>query len=387
MMKKVFFGLLFLISNLSFSQSFVNITSDLNLMNNNINAEDVWRGLHIGYWDTSFKTDLLNTITDNNHFFLETYNGIEYGNTSFSIAYNYRIIGAGSISKDLIELGLFGNGVVAGRELDFNNTFIDFVRFSDFRFSKSFGNKFNVSISLLNAHDLQRFRIHEGALFTEKNGEYLNYTIDYTHISSDTSTNNYFGINGIGTAVSLGYTDTINEHIFSAQVSDIGLIKWNDKTINRSLNEDFYFEGIEIENILDFNDSIVSNQTDTLLDVQNYQEEYISKLPIQLSLQAKLKLKNKAFNFLNLGIMHKFGYFEHRILYTSLSKNFKNHQISLGAKTGGIEPFGITAAYTFKNEKNHFSIYSNHLNIIDKKSAYGVHLGFGIKKVFLSKEN
>ncbi len=386
-MKKVFFGFLFLISNLSFSQSFVNITSDLNLMNNSIKIEDIQQGLQIGYWDTSFKTDLLNTIADNNYFFLETYNGIEYGNTSFSIAYNHRINGAGSLSKDLIELVLFGNGIVAGRELDFNNTFIDFVRFSDIRFLKSFGDKFNASISLLTAHNLQQFRIHEGSLFTEENGEYLDYTIDFTHISSDTSANNYFGINGIGTAVSLGYTDTINEHVFSAQLLDIGLIKWNDKTIHRSLNEDFYFEGIEIENILDFNDSIVSNQTDSLLDVQNYHEEYISKLPIQLSFQAKIKLKNKAINFLNLGIIHKVGYFQHPVFYTNFSKNFKNHQISLGAKTGGIEPFGITAAYTFKNEKNHFSIYSNHLNIIDKKSAYGVHLGFGIKKVFSPKEN
>ena len=125
-MKKVFFGFLFLISNLSFSQSFVNITSDLNLMNNSIKIEDIQQGLQIGYWDTSFKTDLLNTIADNNYFFLETYNGIEYGNTSFSIAYNHRINGAGSLSKDLIELVLFGNGIVAGRELDFNNTFIDF---------------------------------------------------------------------------------------------------------------------------------------------------------------------------------------------------------------------------------------------------------------------
>lgn len=387
MMKKVFFGLLFLISNLTFSQSFVNITSDLNLMNNNVNAEDVWKGLHIGYWDTNFKTDLLNTITDKNYFFLETYNGIEYGNTSLSIAYNYRIIGAGSLSKDLIELALFGNVVVAGRELDFNNTFIDFVRFSDFSFSKNFGNKFNASISLLTAHNLQQFRIHEGSLFTEKNGEYLNYTIDFTHVSSDNSTDNYFGIRGIGTAVSLGYTDTINEHIFSAQVSDIGLIKWNDKTIHRSLNEDFYFGGIEIENIFDFNDSIVSNQTDTLLNIQNYQKEYISKLPIQISFKLKIKLENKEFSFLNLGIMHKVGYYENPVLHASLIKKFKNHQISLGAKTGGIEPYGITAAYTFKNKKTQFSIYSNHLNIIDKKSAYGIHLGFGIKKVFLPKGN
>ena len=223
MMKKVFFGLLFLISNLSFSQSYVNITSDLNLMNNNVNAEDVWKGLHIGYWDTNFKTDILNTLTDNNYFFLENYNGIEYGNTSFSIAYIHRMIGAGSLSKDLIELGLFGNGAIAGRELDFNNTFVDFIRFSDIRFSKSFGNKLNASISLLTAHDLQHFRIHEGSLFTEENGEYLNYNIDFTHTYSNTSLNEYFGINGIGTAISFGYADTINEHVLCWEVKDIGL--------------------------------------------------------------------------------------------------------------------------------------------------------------------
>lgn len=389
MIKNISISILTLLSLNSWAQNsstYFSFTGEAGIVNNSINGEQIVDGLEIGYWDEDFKNNLLSGIENSNQVSYQVYDKIEFGKDAWSLSYQYKIQGFASIAKDIFELGLFGNAPSAGRELSFDNTYLDHLRYSELSFSHKIGNHLSGSISFLVGHGFSQTHFNNSSLFTAEHGEYISYDLDYTHYASDSTAKGIFSQNGLGTALGLSYTDTIGNSQISVNVADIGFIKWNENTQHTSLDEEFHFEGIEIEDILSFNDSLISEQIDTLLQASNTKGSYSTKLPISIGLHGQTNFKGWL-NHMNYGLNHRPAYYESPLLYASITKSFGKHYFSCGLRGGGMEKLGVSAAYKYQSKKTEFSLFTQQANIGQNPSSYGFHIGIGIKKVFLSKDN
>lgn len=388
MIKKISSSIFILFSLNSWAQespSYISFRGEAGIVNNSFSAEQIWDGIQIGYWDADFKNGLLGGVENSSKAYLQAYDQLEYGRGAWSLSYQYKLEGFASISKDLLELVLFGNEFAVARELSFSDTYLDYLRYSEFTFTHKIGNHLEGSVALLLGHEFNKTQFGNSSLFTAEYGEYIDYSLNFTNHASDSTARGIFDQNGLGSSFGLSYRDTIGNSRLTFQASDIGFIKWNNKTQITTLKEELHFEGVEIEDILSFNDSLISQQTDTLLQPTRTQESYTSRIPFQLAFHGETTFKSW-FNYMSYGLSYKPSYYENPLIYVSLTKSFKKHHLSCGLRGGGMQKLAVSAAYRYESKTTAFSLFTQQANIAHKPSAYGFHIGIGIKKVFLPKE-
>jgi hypothetical protein len=104
-----------------------------------------------------------------------------------------------------------------------------------------------------------------------ENGEYINTNLNFTVNLSDTndiSPFNIFGQNGSGSAIDFMLNLKKKENNIHFSITDIGSITWKENSVSYSTNKVLTnFSGIEIDNLLNLNDSIIQNQLDSLSNI------------------------------------------------------------------------------------------------------------------------
>jgi hypothetical protein len=101
-------------------------------------------------------------------------------------------------------------------------------------------------------------------------GEYINMELDFTANVTDTndiSPFNVFGKNGSGNAFDFFLLAKKKKNNFFFLVKDYGSINWNKNATTYSTKKEVNFTGIEVEDILNINDSIINLQIDSLTDI------------------------------------------------------------------------------------------------------------------------
>ena len=59
---------------------------------------------------------------------------------------------------------------------------------------------------------------------------------------------------------------------------------------------------------------------------------------------------------------------------------------SFGYHYGGMERAGVQFSYAVQCKQTEFRLYTRQANLLLPEEMYGLHIGIGIKKVFLQKE-
>ena len=59
------------------------------------------------------------------------------------------------------------------------------------------------------------------------------------------------------------YKDSVSNGEIELSISDLGFIRWNDKTSNMHIESQYEFEGINIDDFISFSDSIIRNKIDS----------------------------------------------------------------------------------------------------------------------------
>ncbi|MBK5284631.1 MAG: hypothetical protein JJE25_04460 [Bacteroidia bacterium] len=170
-------------------------------------------------------------------------------------------------SRDLFTLLFKGNKSYAGKTADFDAT-----HFRLYQYQKMTWGTMNVtddvskvsygfSGSLLIGQQLQDINV-SGNLFTSDNGEFLDLRANGNLHASDSAHSSLASVNGLGVSGDLFFHYNVSELFkISFSVNDFGLMKWNDKTSLVSVDTNFHFEGVNVNDLFDFSDSVFTNSS------------------------------------------------------------------------------------------------------------------------------
>ena len=254
-------------------------------VSSNMNAQNLFGG--------ELSTDL--------HFYLKpgslTENGfwgIGFGNNSES---NLKF------TRDLFNLTFYGNQPYAGEKLDFNKTSFNLLSYSylDFTLGKTYKKdnstrSYWIDLGVVLGHNYMKYDLPTADLFTENNGNYLDFSISNGEVSIIDKLNNGF-IKGFGGKINLNHSYTSEKTNLIIQAKNIGVIHWNSLT-TYNLDTTFRFEGIEVGNIFELSDSVIKevNILDTLVDSRKTSS--FALLPIDLNVYYKRKLGKSSIDIL-----------------------------------------------------------------------------------------
>jgi len=242
--------------------------------------------LYGGHITDSIKTNWINTGGNNNILYSEISNGLSYtlerNNNTFRFSFADRNILSASFSDDLLRLGFEGNFHHQDKTLDFGGTSIRADRFQQYTFT--YGTnikkvKVSTSLSYLAGNHHLSYIIEKGSLYTAPFGTSLDIAYDMSAFATDTASLNPFENNGNGLSLGLSTEFQFKEHTIQLSFSDLGFIMWNSNSIILANDSNFNFSGIEVENILLFNDSILeeNNIDNDVLRTNN--ESFKSYIP------------------------------------------------------------------------------------------------------------
>lgn len=316
-------------------------------------------------------------------------------NFSFLIGIEHNEHFDGKFSSDLSKIIFDGNKMFAGKYAKLGATNFNYINYQQLNFGfinfkKSNGKtaKEGVVFSIIKAQEHQAIIIPEGTLFTEQFGKELAIDINYTYNSSDSTKKGLSAFNGVGISTDLFTQFNLkNDGKINLEVNDLGFIQWSKKSIQIEADTLLIYDGVEVDNVFDLNDSIISSfSQDSLLDYVSTKKNkggYAIALP----------------TFFNINYLHTFNKkwnatigFKYRILANYFPLFYTNVQFLINPKFivqgnllyGGYGKFngGLTIAKQIKNNIQ-VVVGTNHLGAYLLPAATYSNNGFlGLKVYF-----
>jgi len=346
---------------------------------------------------------------ENNIINTEISNGLNYiyhfNKQSIGFSFADKNILNVSFTDDLLRLAFEGNFHHQGKTLDFSNTSIRASRFQQYKitYGKTINNlKINGGISyLLGNHHLSSI-IKNGSLYTAPFGGYLDVDYSMNTFVTDTSNFSAFKNNGNGVAIDISTDFIIKESDIHLSLSNLGFIMWNTSTINLATDSTFDFQGVEIENIFNFNDSLLeaNNIQDDI--IRNNKNSFKSYIPATLHLSVSGKKEYKYIKTYIAGIIAKWQpYMDNKSLsfdkimqgfnesnfrplyYIQSIFNAKKYDIIPNLSYGGYSNDTNIGLALSKGKKNKLILGTQHLeDIFNGEKSKAISLYFNIQLQF-----
>lgn len=384
-MRKIIFVLL-VIQHIANAQSYIKSEYQFGLLNSSINAQNILDGQ--GYLNENFKTNFINQLDSENQIFLESDYLLEYDHKKkWGLGYNNKSFLYVNFSDDLVRLALFGNGAFLGEKLNLSPLNILLNNYSQFYYKLHINSKINSSLSFVLGHQLAEINVNKADFTTENLGTSIEYSLALEAHFSDTSLLlNPLSVNGFGIALSVNYTDTIYNSIINVELSDFGLIKWNNQTLNINTENNYSFEGIEINSFSDINENIISDELEKIeQDLDNQTSSYYHyRLPYRFHMVINQPLKSIVVNQFTLAFDYINTLYPNPRWLFQVHKKIKKSKFSLGYHYGGLEYPGLEFGYTFTGKKNTFMLYTKQANYFALENIYGAQIGLSYKRILNS---
>lgn len=320
-----------------------------------------------------------------------------FGKTNFSLFFGIEHIEHfdSQLSSDLVKLIFDGNKQFEGKYADLGKTNFNYfnyqqinVGFINYKKSNGKSAREGAIFSIIKAQEHQAITIPDGSLFTELLGNEMVFDLNYIYNGSDTSNTGIKAFNGIGISTDLFTEFNLKEgDKISVNIDDLGFIQWSKTSIQIEADSVITFDGVEIDNIFNINDSLISSfSRDSLLEYISTKKGsggYSIALPtsINLSYLHAFNDKLKA----TIGVHYKIlaNYFP--LIYTNVQYNVTGSliaQANLIYGGYGKFNFGVTLAKQFKN-KYQIIFGTEHLGAYIIPSATYNNNGFlGLKMYF-----
>ena len=370
-------------------ESSLEFNTDIGLFNSSINSQLLSESY--GFLDAKEKSNIIDALKSENNIAFESNNAILYQNKKgWGLSLSNHVGAYATYSKSLVELSLLGNTPFKGENLKLDPIDITAFNYSQLDFSYQWSKKIQTSVGLLLGHNFIDATVNEASLYTDPQAAFINYQVNYEAHFTDTTDliQKPFSKNGYGAVFGISYRESISSGEIELSISDLGFIRWNDKTSNMHIESQYEFEGINIDNFISFSDSIIRNEIDSLQsDLQsNIKESYTWQLPTSFRLSINQPLYNSIIQGYYLSIEHRMNLYEIPKLTLEVYKKMKKHRLALGYHVGGVEHNGFQFSYLYSGEKTHLHIYTNQFNAGIPSVNYGLHVGIGIKRVFSSSK-
>ena len=261
----------------------INWQTNIFYESNSLNKNFLDKIIYGGYIDDLLKEEWLESNDQEKILNTEIINQITYTNHKYN--YSLEISDKNSmnlfIQEDLMRIILYGNYDYQNQEISLANTKVLINRYQQYKLKYLLDLspvKINTGFSFLSGNFHHTSWINNGSIYTNSNGNYLDLSYDFTSITTDTTDYSPFKNNGNGLALDFSISIEKNNYKTNIYISDLGFIMWNNKTLISSNDSNFLYQGIQVDNILEFHDSIVNTQNiydETFKNVNNSFKSYI----------------------------------------------------------------------------------------------------------------
>jgi hypothetical protein len=339
----------------------------------------------------SFKNELIDASNDNLRFgsrqsFAFAYRQVNdsiYGNWAkgFEIRISYKSVFGISGQKDALSLILNGNSPYAGQTLELgpsrfqNQSFLSL----GFRMVEE-REKWNYAygLSALFGTQFQDLKMENGTLFTEESGSYIDANTNYVYRNADTLN----PIKGMGLSVGGLVERALSKQLsVGLELSDFGIIFWNNASYTVQADTSFRYEGEFIPNLLDFEGSLFED-TQQDLDASLLTKEggsFVALTPFILKANAvylhkdlgKLKSSEALIEYL-----YTAGFSP--LFRLNSTWRFKRWSVTPDLSYGGFTTFGggISTAYESRFWKAKLHIFNAQGLLSSNSKAVGAQVSF-----------
>lgn len=285
-------------------------------------------------------------------------------------------------TNDAFELYFRGNKSYGGKTADLNNFEFRQLKYQQINFtfghgySKMLNNyEWSAGVSLNKGQQFLSIKAPRASLYTAETGEYLDLNSNITIRQSDSSKTNKAAVNGIGSSIdfSFKWTDE-KKRTMKITLENLGFISWNDQSSFIHADTSFRFEGVDVSELFNFNDSIHQSVNLDSSFVQPYLSERtrhtaITPLPGIIRLSYSIPV-SKYHLQIESTIGHVF--FANSLPFIYQNYQYKiNIQHSLGMKIsyGGYSGIHLGLNYEFQGKGWVFRLKSDQVDVLLLKSG------------------
>ena len=325
------------------------------------------------YLDNNTKQNTFNRLKKNNLYEDEINAEITYaryvenckflGKHYFFVGYKFRNMRTMKFDKEVFQLVFAGNKAFEEDTINIDNTSFDYTGYNQYQIgiNKIYekGNKkysIGLAFSLLQSPVNINIEAKNSSIYTATDGEYLDVKYNMGINQANQGPPEFFSFKGTGIGIDLNFSYFNDQkNSFRISATDLGFIKYTKDLNNYSADSSLRFEGIQIENLLNFaTPSILQNfEADSLFKIVNIkatQKAYTNVLSstFHVSYSHFVLHKNGLITF---GLQYKLSprYFPQ--LYSKFSYQLAHGFIpSVSASFGGYTYYniGLEIAKTFR---------------------------------------
>jgi len=261
------------------------------------------------------------------------------------------------------EILFYGNKNYAGKEVDFGDFRLNFLRYQQFQigFMKTVDKGIkkrstSMALSLIKGEENESIEVKEAGFFTEQDGEYIDFAFNAVYQHTDTNNKGLSAFNGPGMSIDYMYKLEDEKSTFLFQLKDLGFITWNDKSYVMERDTTYRFDGWEVDNIFDLQDSLLLrglsvDSVNNELSGGGSKEAYHTVLPALVHL-AIMQRFNTRLSVL-AGVKYRFLASHRPLFYTRWGWHFdKGTVLSMSFSGGGYGRtfLGLEVAQNFNNK-------------------------------------
>lgn len=293
----------------------VGIAGDAGINSSSLTAAFIGKFYNGGYIDDDLKNSVLEKTRLKNRIGADMNYGIYAAfapdsfmhkkNVSFFVSLRDRQHFDARFSKDFYKVAFYGNSPYAGKTAYLNDFNLNFVRYQQLQvgfFSSRLDSaaRFGIGVSFLKGEQYGSIYAKKAELFTSEDGQYIDFGTELQVAQSDTAKKGYAAFNGAGASIDIffeaPFKTKIGEARLSVSVSDIGVIRFNKRSLYMTQDSTFHYTGFQINSIYDLQDStMTSTSQDSIIKaIAPFKKQAVTyTLPSVLTIMYKLQLAKR----------------------------------------------------------------------------------------------
>lgn len=281
-------------------------------------------------------------------------------------------------SHDFFQTTFYGNKDFVGKTAYLGNTNIFQSTFRKISFgliNKEKHTSFAISLISGEKHNLYDFS--KADLYTSPNADNMTLTYQGKIENSDSLSNGYLSFSGAGLALDFS---TRIKSIINIGVKNFGFVIWERNPASVDINNQYNFNGIEVQNIFDNNDFSINNIIDSLLPPKT-SNNLVKLLPAIFNAE-KVIIPDKKIQ-LTYGVRYKILSNYIPLVYVGTFYSFSNKlKSSLALTYGGYNTFEGKLNVYYTSKKLYIGIGTSNLLGSFSKNGYGKSISLSLMTLF-----
>ena len=290
------------------------INNKFDFESNSLEIDFFQNFLYGGFITNQEKSQWLNNIAKNNVINFEIINSIKIKRNNnknlFFLEISDKNIANISFTDDILGLILRGNYYYESDTLKFDNTSIKANRYQQIKlgYSRKINSiKIGTAISFLNGNHHYSYMLRTGYLYTGNSGSSLDINYNMQAFATDTNNFSLFRNNGNGLAFDFNIEIEHNNFTINLYLTDLGFIKWKENSIIYATDSNFIFSGVQVEDFINFNDSIIDNEIEDFKNniTRKKNNHFKSYIPANFGVSFERKIRNHIVKNIRTGFNFK----------------------------------------------------------------------------------